>query len=111
MFIIWNDIVKTFLAIFKHTHWIKRIMSLQAELSVSSPGMVFISLLGHTYTELWQILNTRAFEESFVDRSLSTCFSVFLIKISKLKEHKWKLYKKLQTFQHEGIQAHTSRAQ
>lgn len=63
-------------------------MFLQAELSLSSPGMVFMSLLGHMYTELWQILNTSAFEESLVDRSLSTCFSAFLINISKLKANK-----------------------
>lgn len=63
-------------------------MFLQVELSVSSPGMVFMSLLGHMYTELWQIRNTSAFEESLVDRSLNICFSAFLTKISKLKEHK-----------------------
>lgn len=61
-------------------------MFLQAQLSVSSPGMVFMSLLGHMYTELWQILNTSAFEESLIDRSLNTCFSAFLVKISKVKK-------------------------
>lgn len=66
----------------------KRSKVLQAELSVSSPGMVFMSLLGHTYTELWRILNTSAFEDSLADRSLNTCFSAFWIKMSKLKEYK-----------------------
>lgn len=70
-------------------------MFLQAELSVSSPGMLFTSLLGHIYTELWRILNTSASEESLVDRSLNTCFSAFLMKISKLKEYKKKLMGKI----------------
>lgn len=83
MFRVCNDTLETSLAIFTHTHWMKRCRALQAEPSVSSPGTVFMALLGHTYTELWRIRNTRASEDSLADRSLSTCFSAFWANISK----------------------------
>lgn len=56
-------------------------MFLQAVLSVSSA--VLVSLLGHRYTELLRILNTRASEESLVVRSFNTCLSALLTNVSK----------------------------
>lgn len=43
-------------------------------------------LLGHMYTELWQILNTITFEDSLFERSLKTYFNAFFVDASETEE-------------------------